>query len=449
MSMSIEVDNFDSDCAEIDRISDDDLWGMLDDFALHTKDANQSNNQIGNNKTKCQLCNGTSILFDSNKATYICEDCGCQVSEIFECRPEWTNYEEGNHDTGRCGVATNPFFPKSSTGTMITGAGCHKLKMLHMWDQVPYKERSLSEVLSNIESKLKKYKITKSIIDNAKILYKNLSEIKHADGINKGKPIIIRGDNRRGLIAACAFYGAKLQESPRSTKDIADIFELEEKQVTKGCRRFLELLNYEAIYKFYASKACDYITINAYKLNLFKPHIDLAIKITNNITKLDIASDHQPTSIAAGSIFLVSEIKNLGLLKSKISEIFQISEVTIAKTYKKIIPFKNFLINDTLTDMMVKKMKEKIEKNPSLVSNSRNIKNIFLLPDDNTSIFDTNSDSSYRLDSTTVSETSSEYPSIVSIGSNTTSTSTVNIIGVEPKKRGRGRPKKNSAYREH
>ena len=47
------------------------------------------------------------------------------------------------------------------------------------------------------------------------------------------------------------------------------IFDLEEKQVTKGCRRFLELLNYEAIYKFYASKACDYITINAYKLNLY------------------------------------------------------------------------------------------------------------------------------------------------------------------------------------
>ena len=439
MSMSIEVDyDSDNDCVEINNISDDDLWGMLDDFASENKEvnANQSNYNDKQNKVKiCKLCNSNNILFDSNKATYICEDCGCEISEIFECRPEWTNYEEGNHDTGRCGAATNPFFPKSSTGTIIGGTGCHKLKMLHMWDQVPYKERSLSEVLCNIEQKLKKYKITKSIIDNAKILYKNLSEIKHIDGTNKGKSIIIRGDNRRGLIAACAFYGAKLQESPRSTKEIADIFGLEEKQVTKGCRRFLELLNYEAIYKFYASKACDYITIHAYKLNLFKSHIDLAIKITNNISKLDIASDHQPTSIAAGSIYLVSELKNLGLQKAKISEIFQISEVTITKTHKKILPYKNFLINDVLTDLMVKKMKEKIEQNPDIVSNTNHMKNIFYMPDD---LISNTSESSRSSDCLIINDSSTTIN-----GSSVTITT-----NLEPVKRGRGRPRKNMAIRE-
>lgn len=429
MSMSMEVDHdLNNDCIEIDKISDDDLWGMLDDFADQM--ANQSNNEQTNTAKEktCKLCKSTNILFDSNKAAHICEDCGCEIGELFECRPEWSNYGDGDQDSGRCGVATNPFFPKSSTGTVIVGAGCYKLKMLHMWDQVPYKERSLSEVLSTIEQKLKKYKITKSIIDNAKILYKNLSEIKHVDGANKGKPKIMRGDNRRGLIAACAFYGAKLQESPRSTKDIADIFGLEEKQVTKGCRRFLELLNYEAIYKFYASKACDYITINAYKLNLFKLHIDLAIKITNNIAKLDIASDHQPTSIAAGSIYLVSELKNLGLLKSKISEIFQISEVTITKTYKKIMPYKNFLINDTLTDMMVKKMKEKIEQNPDIVSNLNHMNSIFMMPTD-----------SYFGETNISSVENSDTSTIFSDPAATIDSSNVTIVI----KRGRGRPKKS------
>lgn len=440
MSMFIESE---TDC--LDNLNDDELWNMLDDFASQNhittnniQTTQQSNTENNNDNDKdeekkqvCKLCNSSNILFDSNNAVYICEDCGCEITGIFECKPEWTNFEDNTHETSRCGVATNYFFPKSSTSTILSGQGFYKLKMLQLWDQIPYKERSLSEVLNTMERKLKKYKITKSIIDNAKILYKNLSEIKHIDGINKGKPIIIRGYNRRGLIAACAFYGAKLQESPRSTKEIADIFDLEEKQVTKGCRRFLELLNYEAIYKFYASKAGDYIKINAYKLNLLKPHIELALKITNNIHKLDIASDHQPTSVAAGSILLVSDLKNIKLQKSKISEIFQISEVTIMKTYKKILPFTKFLINDVLTDMMVSKMKEKIKQNPDIVINNT-ISNIFLMPDETSS--------------GTISESTSltsNNSSEIQIINNEVSTMFNSGVSIIPKKK-RGRPKLNN-----
>jgi transcription initiation factor TFIIIB Brf1 subunit/transcription initiation factor TFIIB len=410
-------------------IDDDDLWTMLDNFAAK-KHESASNEEKTHNASKnvCRLCNSTNIVMNIMKSVNVCTDCGCESGEVYECRPEWSNFEEGNHETARCGVATNPFFPKSSTCLVIGGTGCHKLKMLQSWDQVPYKERSLSEVLSGIEAKLKKYKITKAIIDNAKILYKNLSEIKHVDGSNVGKTIIIRGLNRRGLIAACAFYGAKLQGSPRSTKEIADIFDLEEKQVTKGCRRFLELLNYESVYKFHASKACDYVTINSLKLNLFKPDIDLALQITNNINKLDIASDHQPTSVAAGSILLVSDIKDLKISKGKISEIFQISEVTISKTYKKILPYKKFLINNDLTDMMVKRMKEKISENPNIVFHRNNdSRNIFIMPDE---ISETSS----------VQSNSESIQSITNVACININESSVSITSKRP----RGRPRKDT-----
>ena len=114
--------------------------------------------------------------------------------------------------------------------------------MLRNWGQVPYRERSLAEVLNDIDSKCKKYNITKAVIDNAKILYKNIRETKHESGTNKGKNVIIRGINRKQIIAACFYFGSVLQKIPRSTKEVADIFNLEIKQITKGCRKFLEIM---------------------------------------------------------------------------------------------------------------------------------------------------------------------------------------------------------------
>lgn len=369
-----ELDNnlYDS----LDSLTDDKLWDILDKISdgntvediLISNNLDDKHKDIITNTDKCTSCNSTNILFETTKSYYVCKDCGMIIQEILDKGPEWCNYDDGyNQVNSRCGNATNQFLPESSMGTIIGGKGYSRLRILQSWNQMPYKERSLSEVLQHIDGKLKVYKISKSIIDNAKILYKNISTIKHNNGANKGKNIIIRGLNRRGLIAACAFYGAKLQGIPRSPKEIADIFDLKLPQVTKGCRKFEELMNYQVNYNIRTSEPKDFIERFSYKLNIKKTYIELAIKIAKNITKLDIASDHQPTSIAAGSILLMAELNNVSISKKMISELFQISEVTITKTYKKIQFYQNIVINDILTDKIINKITEKIKEDPSIL----------------------------------------------------------------------------------
>jgi transcription initiation factor TFIIIB Brf1 subunit/transcription initiation factor TFIIB len=432
----------------LENINDENLWSLFDKYVDNVQETTID-------KTKCIECKSSNLIMDSNKSNYTCTDCGAENGEIFEQKPEWTTFEDGK-DTGRCGIATNMFLPKSSQGTVISGSGFSKLRMIQNWNQMPYKERSLSEVLQNIEKNMKTYKITKAIIDNAKILYKNISEIKHSDGLNKGKTIIIRGLNRCGLIAACAYYGAKLQNSPRSTKEIADIFGLKLRQVTKGCRKFLELINYQSLtYNLHSSHAHDFIERFGYKLKLKKNHIDIAKKIAENINKLDIASDHQPTSMAAGSILLVSHIYNLNILKKDISDIFNISEVTIIKAFKKIFPYEKVLRDTNLTNIMLNKIQQKMKlnldktkidsENNKILSDSppiselnfdnsdikSNLNKIFIMPDD------------YNADdlingTTTLSSilTNSDTPNITS--------SKINIIinNDQSIKRKRGRPRK-------
>lgn len=447
------IDNFDDiDC--LDALTDDNLWDMLDGFVDRDKEDAKSN--IDNNNNICKLCNSTNMVLDSNKSIYTCGDCGVESGEIFDQRPEWTNFEEGPQENGRCGIATNPFLPKSSMGTVIGGSGYSRLRTIQSWDQMPYKERSLSEVLQHIDCKLKLYKITKAVIDNAKILYKNISEIKHTDGLNKGKNIIIRGLNRRGLIAACAYYGAKLQGTPRSTKEVADIFNLKITQVTRGCRRFLELINYQSLaYNLHSSHAQDFIERFGYRLKFKKNHIDTAIKIAENINKLDIASDHQPTSVAAGSILLMSQIYDLNIPKKNISDVFGISEVTITKTFKKIHPYKKILISDELTNILLKKINQKINnglKPQNNVSDANdmkeNLSKIFIMPDnyDSDSLLNGSVTLTSILNTESRSNTASlEVPNPKQVNLNSTTieidTNNLKIID-EPIKRKRGRPRK-------
>jgi len=333
----------------LDKIDDDNLWDILDNFSNDKKPDNKIKYDMFNQF--CIECKSENIVFTANCGTFICHDCGSESREILDDSPEWTNYDDKKSDSNRCSAPSSAFFPKSSLGTTINIQGYSRIKMLRSWVRVPYGERSLAEVLNDIDFKCKKYNITKAVIDNAKILYKNIRETKHETGKNKGKNVIIRGVNRKQIIAACFYFGSVLQKIPRSTKEVADIFNLEIKQITKGCRKFLEIMKDNFIvFDIKPSNGSDFVDRFGSKIKLTKDVINLAKTIAYNTTKLDIASDHQATSIAAASILLSTIVLKENINKKIISDIFNISDVTITKTYKKIFPFCKIIINDELTN---------------------------------------------------------------------------------------------------
>jgi hypothetical protein len=94
----------------LDDIDDDDLWAILDSCV-----GNDKNDDIKLN-TVCKHCNSNSMVLDSNKFVYTCQECGIESGEVFEQRPEWNNYEDGVQDSGRCGVATILFYQNLQWG---------------------------------------------------------------------------------------------------------------------------------------------------------------------------------------------------------------------------------------------------------------------------------------------------------------------------------------------
>ena len=308
--------------------------------------------KVSESVNKCKSCNSEDIVTNQNGEN-ICQSCGVVNSELYDEMPEFVNDLQG---TSRYGCPSNYFYPKSALGTKFRTRGYSRISNLQRQGQMPYREKSLLEILTKIQKKCKTYGITQSIIDSAKILYKKVSDCKHTKGKRAGKNRIMRCINLRSMIGACVFYACKLQCEPRSPKEIADIYDLEIKNVNKGCRRFLEFIDLESLNtEFSSSKSSDFIERFASKLNLEDQYIKIAKDISTNIHKLDIATTHEPPSVAAGCILLVAVMYHLDISKKQISDVFKISDVTISKTYRRIHPYHNIVMNNTITDMVLQK----------------------------------------------------------------------------------------------
>ncbi|CAH6421808.1 Transcription initiation factor TFIIB [uncultured virus] len=355
MNTNIDFNNFD----EI-KMNDDDLFEILDQMIFDERNKNQDNNKNGTLYCEhCMTCD--TIVKDFAQGIMVCKECGNIVENVLDENPEWKQYngEDSKNDSGRCNFPTNHFLPQSSLGTSIGGTNRSKIKTLHNWSAMPYKERSLHTVLKEIQSRCRKYFILKCIEDDAKILYKNISECKHLIGKNKGKNIIIRGVNRRGLIAACVFYACLRKGQTRSPKEIADIFELKYTDITKGCKTFIKLMKIKNMeYEFNSSLPEHFIKRFCKELHIKNEYVDQAVKLAKNIQRLNIASVHTPLSVATGSIILMADLNGLQLSKKLLSKQFPVSEVTIMKAYKKLESYKDILINDQLVNKLVETLEQ-------------------------------------------------------------------------------------------
>jgi transcription initiation factor TFIIIB Brf1 subunit/transcription initiation factor TFIIB len=345
-----------NDINKID-INSDDIWNLIDSLEIEEKDTKELEVE------SCTNCKSINLYTDVTEGIIVCSDCGLKIRDILDRSPDWNSINSSNDHNSRCGCPTNYFFPQSSLGTKVSNGRYSRISILEKWSQMPYKERSRYEVLKYIETKCNKFNVSQPIIDNAKNLFNQLSKITTLSKDNKKKSIIIRGLNRKSIIAACVYNGANLQGKPRTPKEVAEIFGITEKQVTKGNRKFRDIMTKEKIVKnLKATQSAEYIDrkeyINLLKLENFQ--IEIAKKIAKNVKRLDIATDHQPASLAAGSVMLMANILNLNLSKKKISETFKISQVTIIKTFRKIYPYRKVLISNEATEKILKLAKKPI-----------------------------------------------------------------------------------------
>lgn len=302
----------------------------------------------------CDYCNDDDLIEDTSHGILVCRNCGQVVENLMDLGAEWTHYNDDNKkDMNRCSHPISQLLPQSSAATTISGACSARIRTLHGWSLMPYKERSLNEVFKTIQVKCHIGKIPKCIEDDAKIMYKNVSDCKHIKGKNKGKAIIIRGKNRSSVIGASVLFACRKKDKSRSPKEIAELFGLKYTEITKGCKIFQKLAKLKNMeLRSNSTKPEHFILRFCDELKIKSEYTEQAIQISNNVQKLQIAAVHTPLSLATGSIYLMIQINNLAIHKKVIADKFNVSQVTIAKAYKKLEPFVNLLTHNDLCDRL-------------------------------------------------------------------------------------------------
>jgi hypothetical protein len=155
------------------------------------------------------------------------------------------------------------------------------------------------------------------------------------------------------MIAACVLFACRKKDKTRSPKEIAELFDLKYTEITKGCKIFQKIAKLKNIdLKFNTTKPEHFILRFCDELKIKKEYTVQAIQISNNVQKLQIASVHTPLSLATGSIYMMIHLNNLAIQKKTIADKFNVSQVTIAKAFKKLEPFMNLLTNNEICDRL-------------------------------------------------------------------------------------------------
>jgi transcription initiation factor TFIIB len=298
------------------------------------------------------MCSYQLFLGDDGFLTCPNSKCGIIYKDNLDQSPEWRFYgadDNQSSDPTRCGMPINPLLRESSYSCKVlcpskSSYEMHKIKRYTDWQSMPYKEKSQYDEFQLITIISQNAGIPKMIIDDAMKFHKQISEAK-----------TFRGLNRDGIIAASIYVSCRVNNFPRTAKEIADIFNLDNTSATKGCKNAISIINEiehnnvnDNILELNKTTPLTFIERYCSKLNINAELTKLCKFIANKIEKNNLIPENTPHSIAGGIIYFVSQICNLNIPKSSINNISKISEVTINKCYKKLEQHKDELIPKVL-----------------------------------------------------------------------------------------------------
>lgn len=327
------------------------LWNIFDDVRTELEEVSyshsgsHSDSHTDNHKDKsvstgrvCNACSSNRLIEEDGMI--VCADCGVEGGLYIDYQQEWRYY--GNDDTKhgidptRCGNPVNPLLPNASMTTTVQGKGKEKWRDIIKWGSMNYIERSRLQVFKQIQNKCQENSLPDCIINRAKIMYSLIS----SDTLKRGK-------TRKGLIAACISYSCKDKNINKTIGDISKMFDLNPKKVADGCKHFQEIMflnDKEYTSNIQPTTPEGFIETYATNLGIQTEYKNKAIYVAKMSGLLGLVSDSTPPSIAVGSIFMITNYFKLGITRKKIAEVCEVSEVTIAKSFKKIEPLQKYLI---------------------------------------------------------------------------------------------------------
>lgn len=296
----------------MDDIDVDKIWSILDGQVDHKSQVLSTSPP--RNLQKCPEC--SSSLYDS-----VCNSCGLMLNN----NQEFSSYS-----------FEEPIQYKSS----YTG-GNTRLKKMQEWMMWTNEEKTEYKLNKYTKELCDKLQIHEQIVDAVcNLVSQVMNAIKSScDGPKRSRV-------KDGIIIVCIYYISKGTSNVYSYIDLAKKIDLNMKYISKADKVLMELINSNKLNlssdfmdNFYKTEnPIDYVTkiIDKYQLHINKQILDQVIELINICEDNDILLDHTPLSVGVSCFYYILDINNIEINVKMFSELYDLSMVTVLKTFNKL-----------------------------------------------------------------------------------------------------------------
>jgi transcription initiation factor TFIIB len=288
---------------------------------------------------RCPECGSRKLVEDKEDAEVICSECGLVIENImFDRRPEWRAFTlEEMKNKNRSGpkftythydkgLSTTFDTSKDSSGHRLPSKTRHKMRRLKFWDKRIKKsstsDRNLTKAMLELDRLADKLNISNNLKEETALLYRKAL-----------KKNLIRGRSITGIMAAATYAVCRLNQTPRSLKEIVKASPNHRKEISRDYR--LLLRNFDL--KIPIDDPQKYVSKIAYNAGLDQKVQNKAIKIIKKAKKTKYSTGKEPAGLAGAALYMASKSEKKKITQKELSQAADVTEVTLRNRYKDLI----------------------------------------------------------------------------------------------------------------
>jgi transcription initiation factor TFIIB len=288
---------------------------------------------------ECPECSGKVIADDEHGET-VCQDCGLVVEEDSVDRgPEWRAFDSKEKDEkSRVGAPTTNMMhdkglstnidwrDKDAYGNSLSSTQRKKMQRLRKWNERfrtrDSKERNLKQALGEIDRMASALGLPENVRETASVIYRRALD-----------EDLLPGRSIEGVSTASVYAAARQAGVPRSLDEITDVSRVEKSEIARTYRYVVRELGLEV----QPADPESYVPRFASSLDLSEESERRARQLLQNAKEKGVHSGKSPVGLAAAAVYAAALLTNEKTTQAAVSEVADISEVTIRNRYHELL----------------------------------------------------------------------------------------------------------------
>jgi transcription initiation factor TFIIB len=307
----------------------------------HEREQRQETQKEGDDeRLHCPECGSTHLVTDDEHGEIVCDDCGLVVEENeIDHGPEWRAFDSREkNEKSRVGAPTTNMMHdkglstnigwqnKDAYGKSLSSRQRQKMQRLRTWNERfrtrDSKERNLKQALGEIDRMASALGLPDNVRETASVIYRRALN----DDLLPGRSI-------EGVATASLYAAARQAGTPRSLDEITSVSRVEKDEIARTYRYVVRELKLE----IQPADPEQYVPRFASELGLSDESERRARKLLKNAKDEGVHSGKSPVGLAAAAVYAASLLTNEKVTQSQVSDVANISEVTIRNRYHELL----------------------------------------------------------------------------------------------------------------